>query len=311
MRGWADLILLVGVLAACWTRTPIGAAMVGVVSLAQGRPTPDLLASFRTEVPAALQRSLERAVALKPAEPGPRPGWSLSSPDGDPALTTAIQAHLGPEALAQVQALGLASPEAALEIWAVGRTPRDRAIARARAAGLSAPESFEAHRRFLPSAAAARANRAVGETLALATVLDLSWPVDPGTRISSGFGYRTHPILGTRKLHEGVDLAVPLGTDVFAAGSGRVLRARHDKICGNGVKLDHGHGVSTSYCHGQKLFVQRGQRVEQGQRVMASGSTGRSTGPHLHFGLRIGGHPVDPSPFRARGAVADAQPQAL
>lgn len=305
MRGVSELSLLVALCAASWTRTPLGAAAEGLVDLARGEPTPDLLATFRTELPRALQESLDSSLvtdgllAAAPSAEGLPTAWTA-------AVRTAVAAHLGEEALAQVETLagpdGI-DPEEALETWAVGAEVRDRAVRRARAAGEARPERYEAHRRYLPGEAVAEADRAVGETLALATVLDLAWPVDPEVRVTSGFGYRTHPVLGTRKLHEGVDLAVPVGTAVYAVGDGRVSRARFDQVNGNYVKLDHGHGVSSAYCHGETLRVARGDRVGRGQHVMDSGNTGRSTGPHLHFGLRIKGRAVDPAPFHARGAA--------
>lgn len=296
MRGWSELVLLAGLLVACWTRTPVGAVVSGGVALAQGRPVPDLLASFRTSLPAALEQSLDLALAAPPP--------LATAVDGpSPALHTAITTHLGEQALPQALALGLeGDPEAALERLAIGEPVRDRAIRRARAAGETQPERLAAHRRFLSAAEARQAERVVEQTLALATVLDLAWPVDPQARVTSPFGYRQHPTLHTRKLHEGVDIAVPTGTPVHAAAAGRVARAAEDAVNGRYIALDHGHGVRTAYCHGETLHVARGQQVERGALVMDSGSSGRSTGPHLHFGLRIGGRPVDPGPFRGRGA---------
>lgn len=299
MRGLSELCLLAAVCVACWTRTPLGAAVEGAVALARGEEGPDLLATFRTELPTRLQRSLARGLQQGPAPvPAVEGGWSA-------ATRTAVAAHLGEEALAEVEALAIADPEEALETWAVGPEVRDRAVRRARAAGEAAPHRLAGHRRFLPGDAAAAADRAVGETLALATVLDLAWPVDPAARVTSGFGYRQHPVLGQRKLHEGIDIALPVGTPVHAAGDGVVVRSRHDAINGHYVKLDHGHGVSSAYCHGDLRRVEQGARVGRGDHVMDSGNTGRSTGPHLHFGLRVRGRPVDPAPFRVRAAVAD------
>lgn len=302
MKGWSELSLLAAVLVACWVRTPVGAALTGAVALARHQPTPDLLASFRTALPAEVERSLVTALVQ-----GPTPGNTDPELPGEgawsAAVRTAVSAHLGPEVLVQVEGLGEADPAAALEIWAVGREARDRAVRRARASGSTVPEALSAHRRFLGDEDAAAADRAVEDTLALATVLDLAWPVSPAAPLTSGFGYRQHPVLHTRKLHEGVDIAVPEGTEVHAAGAGRVARARFDGVNGNHVTIDHGHGVTTAYCHGSVLRIDKGTSVTRGTLLMDSGSTGRSTGPHLHFGLRIGGRPVDPAPFRARGAA--------
>jgi murein DD-endopeptidase MepM/ murein hydrolase activator NlpD len=171
----------------------------------------------------------------------------------------------------------------------------ERAVRRAEAAGEPEPWTLAAHRRYLPAGAAARAGQAVVEVMALATVLDLAWPVDEGARVSSPFGWRQHPVLHRPVFHEGIDLAVPGGSPVFAAGAGTVARARSDAINGQHLVLTHGHGVTSAYCHGERLHVGPGAEVARGALIMDSGNTGRSTGPHLHFGLRVDGKAVDPA----------------
>ena len=214
----------------------------------------------------------------------------------------AAQVHLGPEALEQVTALPVSDPLEALEVWAVGAELRERAIGRARAIGADHPERYAVHRRFLPAEQARRGDEAVSQVLTLVTVLDMDWPVDCGVRVTSPFGWRVHPVTGGRRFHEGVDLAVSVGTPVHAVGAGRVVRAREDGVNGKYVVVDHGFGVTTAYCHGSTLRVSAGQQVTRGQVVMDSGSTGRSTGPHLHFGLRIDGRATDPILFRRAAA---------
>jgi murein DD-endopeptidase MepM/ murein hydrolase activator NlpD len=295
MRGWAELLLCGGVLAACWTRTPVGdLGRAALSAIAGDEVEVDVLASFRTQLPAPLEQAL--AVALADS------ATPLEAPPGafHPGIRLAIRSHLGDAALAEIEALDIDAPEAALETWAIGAEVRDRAIRRAEAAGAPHPERLASYAPYLPARTAAIAHNAVSDTLSLATVLDLAWPVDPGARVSSGFGYRDHPTLKTRKLHEGVDIAVPVGTPVFAAAAGAVSRAREDAVNGWHVVLDHGNRVSTAYCHASRLQVERGQAVARGDPLMESGNSGRSTGPHLHFGLRIGGRPVDPGPFRSR-----------
>ncbi|HYH03068.1 MAG TPA: peptidoglycan DD-metalloendopeptidase family protein [Bacillota bacterium] len=120
----------------------------------------------------------------------------------------------------------------------------------------------------------------------------LIWPVRG--RISSDFGWRYHPVLKRKKYHNGLDLAVPSGTPVKAADSGVVLVSGWQGGYGNFVAIDHGKGVSTCYGHNSRLLVRVGQQVEKGDQIAVSGNTGLSTGPHLHFEVRINGNPVNP-----------------
>lgn len=115
-----------------------------------------------------------------------------------------------------------------------------------------------------------------------------------GGRVSSSFGYRVHPIFGVRKLHTGVDLAAGAGTPIVASATGRVVFAGWRGGYGRTVIVDHGGGVTTLYAHQSSLSVSQGQSVTRGQQVGRVGSTGYSTGPHLHFEVRVNGSPVDP-----------------
>jgi murein DD-endopeptidase MepM/ murein hydrolase activator NlpD len=118
------------------------------------------------------------------------------------------------------------------------------------------------------------------------------WPVDG--RISSNYGWRTHPILNEKKFHGGIDIAVPSGTAIKAAKSGRVLSSGWIKGFGRIVTIDHGNGVVTSYAHNSKLLVSSGQQVEKGQVICRSGNSGLSTGPHLDFRVMVNSKPVNP-----------------
>jgi murein DD-endopeptidase MepM/ murein hydrolase activator NlpD len=112
--------------------------------------------------------------------------------------------------------------------------------------------------------------------------------------VTSNFGWRNHPVLGYSRFHAGTDFGVPTGTPIRAADSGRVIFAGWQGGYGNTVILDHGGGMTTLYGHASQLYVQEGQRVERGQTIAAVGSTGLSTGPHLHFEVRVNGDPKNP-----------------
>jgi murein DD-endopeptidase MepM/ murein hydrolase activator NlpD len=116
-------------------------------------------------------------------------------------------------------------------------------------------------------------------------------------KITSGFGYRTHPIFHVRKMHTGVDIGAKYGTPIHAAGGGVVVFAGRWGGYGNCVIVDHGGGLATLYGHCSSLSVGEGQTVKQGQTIARVGSTGLSTGPHLHFETRRNGRPVNPSGF--------------
>ena len=112
--------------------------------------------------------------------------------------------------------------------------------------------------------------------------------------VTSPFGWRMHPILHYRKFHTGVDFGVGYGTPIRAADSGTVIYATWMGGYGNVIIVDHGRGISTLYAHQSSLAVGNGARVSRGQTVGYVGSTGFSTGPHLHFEVRVNGNPVDP-----------------
>jgi len=123
----------------------------------------------------------------------------------------------------------------------------------------------------------------------------LRWPV--AGRIVSGFGYRTHPIYRVRKMHTGIDLPAASGTPIRAAAGGKVVHAGRWGGYGNCVIVDHNGRFATLYAHCSGIAAGVGQAVEAGEIIGYVGSTGLSTGPHLHFEVRRDGHPVDPEPF--------------
>jgi murein DD-endopeptidase MepM/ murein hydrolase activator NlpD len=123
-------------------------------------------------------------------------------------------------------------------------------------------------------------------------------PVSKGF-VGSGFGYRTDPITGQRSMHTGVDFAAPVGTPIFAAAGGVVSAAERNPDFGNMVEIDHGHNLSTMYAHSSRMFVKPGDLVRKGQKIAEVGTTGRSTGPHLHFEVHVNGVPQNPARYLA------------
>lgn len=119
-------------------------------------------------------------------------------------------------------------------------------------------------------------------------------------RLSSGFGMRVHPLLGGYRLHKGVDLAAVAGSPIRATADGVVARADWFGGYGLTVQLEHVGGVETRYGHMSRLNVDAGQRVRKGDTIGYVGSTGRSTGPHLHYEVLVGGRAVDPAGYLAR-----------
>ena len=123
------------------------------------------------------------------------------------------------------------------------------------------------------------------------------WPTPGYYTITSQFGMRFHPILKVYRMHSGMDIGAPMGADVVAANSGIVTASSYLSAAGNAIIIDHGGGVSTLYGHASELIAKVGDRVEKGDVIMKIGSTGLSTGPHLHFGISINGQYVDPLPY--------------
>lgn len=123
---------------------------------------------------------------------------------------------------------------------------------------------------------------------------EMMWPAPGYYKVTSPFGYRIHPILKTKKLHTGIDIGVPYGKPVTAAQSGTVVYAGWMGGYGKVVLLDHGGGMTTLYAHNSKLVVKKGQEVERGQKISECGSTGQSTGAHVHFEVRKDGEWQDP-----------------
>jgi murein DD-endopeptidase MepM/ murein hydrolase activator NlpD len=126
--------------------------------------------------------------------------------------------------------------------------------------------------------------------------LPTKYPIVDGW-YSSNFGYRIDPFTGQQSMHEGIDFPAGIGTPIVAAASGKVVFAEWHPQYGKMVEIDHGNGLVSRYAHASVLLVKEGDLVVAGQRVAAVGTTGRSTGPHLHFEVRLNGTPQNPARF--------------
>lgn len=311
-RGLLDFVAAALCLWAGLYHTPLGAlgrSALGAVTGGRANVLP-LLSYYRGGAPGDSAPASGNVVGLAAAPPAEALGLgafrvAMESADAERAPLHALgQAfHFAPEDPASTAALleaakrELGSDDAAVLAAFLDLDVVRYAVRRAAAEG-RAPTLPALAAQLPPSADAAVAR--AGRALTLALAYSLAWPVDPGTRVASPFGWRRHPTLGTQKLHTGVDLAVPVGTPVTAVAAGVVRRAGEDDVNGRFLIVDHGQGVSTAYCHNSRLLVVTGQRVQPGDVISESGNTGRSTGPHLHFQLTLGRTPVDPLAYRPR-----------
>lgn len=290
----------------------LGGALLAAVAVALCLAVTDYLGA------AAQARTAADAAALAAAGASP-----LAGGDGDPqaAATRLARANGGhlrsccqagtrseaPAALRQPPGLPAARVEVAVAV--APRTALVRAVAPAvtvrAAAALRPPEGFDG----LAAAAAqwsgtgaptgplagASAGPGIGGPAAARTGSRMLLPA--AGPLTSPFGWRTHPILGTRRLHAGIDIGAPQGTPIRAAADGTVVSAGSRGGYGMTVELDHGSGLTTLYAHQSRISVVPGQRVSRGAVIGAVGSTGMSTGPHLHFEVRVNGNPRDPRAY--------------
>ena len=137
--------------------------------------------------------------------------------------------------------------------------------------------------------------RREGVEASLPTYTPVNYPY-----LSSSFGWRRNPVTGRHSMHEGLDFAAPKGALIHAASGGVVTQARYVPGYGKLVEIDHGNGLVTRYAHASSIKIKRGDLVEKGQEIARVGSTGRSTGAHLHFEVRMAGHALDPTLFLAK-----------
>lgn len=124
---------------------------------------------------------------------------------------------------------------------------------------------------------------------------------------ASGFGWRVDPFTGQAAIHEGIDFTAPSGTPIKAAAAGVVISVERHPQYGNMVEIDHGNELITRYAHSSKVFVKQGALVRRGQKIAEVGTTGRSTGPHLHFEVRIRGAAQNPNRFLQQASASDTK----
>lgn len=191
----------------------------------------------------------------------------------------------------------LGGNEAAVAATVVEIAHVEFALDRARAAGVANPMRYESFRPFLPAQNRDDADTIVNGSFALSIAFDMRSPLVGDASISSPFGERIHPVLQTKKMHNGCDFAVPTGSEIRAVADGDVIYSASDSVNGRFVKLDHGHGLTTAYLHASELIVPRRAHVLKGDLIARSGATGRATGPHLHFQVELNGKSIDPELF--------------
>lgn len=329
-HGLFDATLAALLLYAVWASTPLGAIPVYLWRQAHDEPTPSLISTFRgreTNVdlaPATLDVGVgllaSRAFPLPVEEAAKRTGTDAEllvsllmahgeRCDDDTCLITAPP-HLGQaletydqrekapvfdvaRGLARYQQMLGGDPLLGLEALYVGETLVARALEQARASGLDAPQDVEVHAAFYSSGVRRGALQNAIEVLALHRLRTLAWPADPTLPITSPFGDRVHPVLGTRRFHNGTDIGARVGEPLFAAHDGVVVRAGRDSVSGVFLKINHGFGIETTYCHLSEREVHEQARVTRKAVVGRAGATGRVTGPHLHYILRVNDKEVD------------------
>lgn len=175
------------------------------------------------------------------------------------------------------------------------------AVAKSGGLGLALPverelRSLQSGTSMAPSAPGAPTAAPSAPTVTPATAQTIHATLaDPSAHVSSPFGPRLDPLNGALKQHQGIDIAATAGSPILAAGDGIVVAAGARGGYGQAVEIQHGSGLTTLYGHASQVLVHPGEHVTQGQPIATVGQTGRATGPHLHFEVRQGGHPLNPT----------------
>lgn len=135
------------------------------------------------------------------------------------------------------------------------------------------------------------------ESIPVGQTIPLGEPLIGTPRITSGFGQRIHPTLKKQSVHNALDFSAPTGTNIYSPAVGTIDATWYNERCGNGLRIKHGEGFSTVYCHLSEYSVKKGDAVAAGCPVAKTGNTGTSTGPHLHYEVHLDGKPVNPTKF--------------
>ena len=329
-RGLFDFLLLLGLGWGVYAATPIGAVAETAIRVARGQKDhPSWFATFRgRDTAAASSTGTVANAALGELARGDLPPALVKAAadhDVDADALAALVAVRGacdaaacgadaPDKLAMFvpgasgrvdvdrlaaglkaakTALVTTNDELALEALFVGTPSLTLAVEQARRSALDGADDVEVHSTFLSPGQRRGPLQGALAVLLVHRLRTLAWPADGGFRISSPYGERVHPVTGLVRLHNGTDIATPTGTPLRAAHNGTVKRASVDSISGNYVVLDHGLGVQTTYCHLSEVDSVEKHRVAREAVIGRSGSTGRVTGPHLHYILRVNDRTVD------------------
>ncbi len=332
-RGLFDAVLMSLLLYAVYAKTPLGALGETGVRMAMGQEQhPSLFSTFKgreTAVDVQSPQIVQAATLQQGERPAPIAAAAKQARVDEAALAALFSVHgmcgaaatattctipTPPrffEAVGQVTgkdtatvdeiAFALAKTTTALdgnaqlgvEALYVGQAALRRAVDAAREGGIDDAAEPDLHAEYLSPGLRRGPLQAVLPVLAVYRLETLAWPTDARFRITSPFGDRIHPVTGQKKFHNGTDIGTPTGTPLAAAHDARVKRASKDSISGSYVVLDHGLGIETTYCHMSVVSVREQDRVVRTAQLGQSGATGRVTGPHLHYILKVSGEAVD------------------
>ncbi len=326
-KGLLDTLIALTLLYGIYSHTPVGAlAETGYRILAGQKYRPSLFATFKgreTEVTidSSIVAERLRGISINPSitraakkyKIDPFLLYSLVRTDGrcngsdctltsPPYISDFINSHGDSEikvsqaadAIYRAQNSRGFNPEQGVEALYCGIESVRRAVRKAEISQLKNYREAAVHAAMFPPGIRRGDLQKALAVLATYRVSTLQWPMEPGRKITSPFGMRKHPFKSTRVMHTGVDISAPVNTPVTSVQRGRVHLVSRDSVSGIWLRIDHGFGIFSTYCHLNSIPVRETEWVKKRQVVAKSGNTGLSTGPHLHYSLRINREPVDP-----------------